>query len=229
MALKHQLKQGLSSLPKPKQTEWEFDLPEEQESLGDVLLSEEDAEVRDRRNRETKEAQELLERKRQTQVMQRDLPRPSVIDIGSLLAEATKIDDPIQQVIERESALLIANDALKYPISSMKVKGTASAILESFDDDSLARARQLVAAVAPKDMGAKSDEAFETAWNQHHKSSLLPGLAGYADDEEVDEKNLLSESFDVCYICRSHFHVSSFTNSSAENTRLHCLYRRKRE
>ncbi len=30
MAIRHQLKQGLAALPKPKETEWELELPEEE-------------------------------------------------------------------------------------------------------------------------------------------------------------------------------------------------------
>ena len=91
MAMKHQLKQGLASLPKPKDTEWELELPEEQQELiGTEELSEEDAELRDRRNREIREAQELLESKRRTQVLQRGLPRPAIVDINKLLKDVSE-------------------------------------------------------------------------------------------------------------------------------------------
>jgi pre-mRNA-splicing factor CDC5/CEF1 len=197
MAMKHQLRQGLASLPKPKDTEWELELPEEQqEVVGTEELSEEDAELRDRRNREIREAQELLESKRRTQVLQRGLPRPAIVDINKMLKDVSELSDPKEIAIAQEMALLIANDAVKYPTSNMKVKGAAKP-LEVFEDDTLARARLEIAMQLPKDMGAKGDELFEKAWKEVHTSSLLPGLIGYGDDED-DEQELMTKAFDVC-------------------------------
>merc|ERR1719160_765756 len=63
--LKGQLRSGLASLPKPKDTEWELDIPEEQkEEMQVEELTEEDAAERDRRERERREAEEALERRR---------------------------------------------------------------------------------------------------------------------------------------------------------------------
>ncbi len=197
MAMKHQLRQGLASLPKPKDTEWELELPEDQqEILGTGELSEEDAELRDRRNREIREAQELLESKRRTQVLQRALPRPAIVDIDKLLRDVSELSDSKESAIAQEMVLLIANDSIKYPTSNMQVKGTAKP-LEVFDDDSLARARLAIAIELPKDMGDKGDELFEQVWNEVHTSSLLPGLIGYGDDED-DERQLITKAFDVC-------------------------------
>jgi pre-mRNA-splicing factor CDC5/CEF1 len=197
MAMKHQLKQGLASLPTPKDTEWELELPEEQQELTRTEeLSEEDAELRDRRNREIREAQELLESKRRTQVLQRGLPRPAIADISKLLKEVSEITDSTEGAIAQEMALLIANDSIRYPTSAMKVKGEAKP-LEAFEDDSLARARLAIVMEASKDMGNKGDELFEIAWNEVHPSPLLPGLIGYGDDED-SEQELMSKAFDVC-------------------------------
>ncbi|KAI9736399.1 MAG: Pre-mRNA-splicing factor cef1 [Claussenomyces sp. TS43310] len=196
MAMKHQLKQGLASLPKPKDTSWELELPEEQsESSRTAELSEEDAEIRDRRNKQIREAQEMLEAKRKTQVLQKGLPRPAVVDIGAILQTASHTDDPVHASIEREAALLIAHDALKYPTSNMKVQGTSEA-LDTFSDDSLARARLEIAQEVSRDLTAKGQDIFEEAWNECHRSSLLPGLVGYGDKDEIDEHQLMTEAFD---------------------------------
>ncbi|RAL65658.1 hypothetical protein DID88_005329 [Monilinia fructigena] len=171
MTLKNSLRAGLASLPKPKDTEWELELPEEQqENLSVQELSEEDAELRDRRNRQIREAQEQLEFKRQTQVLQE----------GS---------------IEREAALLIANDALKYPTPGAKVKGTTKAI-EVFEDDALSQARLQLLIEVPRDLVEQGSDAFRTAWDDAHKSSLLPGLSGYDSDDEIDEHQMLLDAFD---------------------------------
>ncbi|PQE10276.1 hypothetical protein CJF32_00000787 [Rutstroemia sp. NJR-2017a WRK4] len=194
--MKNQLRAGLASLPKPKDTEWELELPEEQqEALNRQELSEEDAEIRDRRNRQIREAQEQLEFKRRTQVLQKGLPRPSVIDIDALMKTVANIPDPIESAIEKEAALLIANDALKYPTPGAKVRG-ASKPIDTFDDEALSQARLQLLMEVPKDLVEEGSDAFRDAWNAAHKSSLLPGLSGYDSDDEVDEQQLLIQAFD---------------------------------
>lgn len=189
-----------ASLPKPKETDWEFELPEEQqETNGDIELSEEDAAERDRRNREIREAAERAELKRRTQVLQRNLPRPSVVDIDSLLLRASHIPDLIDRAIAQEMALLIANDALKYPAPGSKVNGSAIP-LESFNDDALNTARLEIACEMPPDTTGKAAEEFEAAWLELHGSGKLPGLGGYGEDE-IDEHQLMVEAFDVCPTC----------------------------
>jgi pre-mRNA-splicing factor CDC5/CEF1 len=195
MAMKHKLKQGLASLPKPKDTEWELELPEEQqEALGREELSEEDAELRDRRNREIREAQEKLDFQRQTQVMQKGLPRTKAIDVDALFKAVSDISDPFEAVIAREAALLEANDALKYPVPGAKIKGNMTP-LDTLDDDALARARLEIDREIPEHIAKQTPEFFQKAWNDAQHSSLLPGLSGYRD--ETDELQLLVETFDV--------------------------------
>ncbi|KAE9371176.1 hypothetical protein N431DRAFT_376611 [Stipitochalara longipes BDJ] len=194
MSLKHKLKQGLASLPKPKDTEWELELPEEQqESIGVEELSEEDAEIRDRRNRQIREAQEQADFKRRTQVMQRGLPRSSAMDVDAMLKIAAAIEDPIKAAIAREAALLEANDALRYPVPGAKVRGVSSP-LDSFDDDALAQARLEITREIPAELAEKGSNLFQKAWEDAKTSSLLPGLSGYED--EVDEHEMLVEAFD---------------------------------
>ena len=45
LSMRHKLKQGLSSLPKPKETEWELEIPEDQQEVIVRDELEEDAEV----------------------------------------------------------------------------------------------------------------------------------------------------------------------------------------
>lgn len=196
MALKHKLRLGLASLPKPKDAEWELELPEEQqESLAAKELSEEDAEVRDRRQRQIRESEEKLEFQRRTQVVQRNLPRPSAIDIDAILKNAAKVSDPIASAIEREAALLVANDAIKYPPPGAKVRGSSKP-LETFDDEVLSNAKLMIALEVPRELAQKGSASFQAAWADAHSSSLLPGLSAYGDDE-IDEHQALVEAFDV--------------------------------
>ncbi|KAH7017556.1 pre-mRNA splicing factor component-domain-containing protein [Ilyonectria destructans] len=183
LAVRNQLRSGLSSLPKPKDTEWEFDIPDEQKEamqLEDVV--EEDAEERDRRDREIREAQEALEFRRRTQVMQRNLPRPVVVDLADLLKKASKLTDAAEALIAKESAALMANDAMKYPLPGAQVKG-APKVLPQLDDDSLAEARLLILSET-KPLPRLED--IQSAFEARASSSLLLGLGCYNDDEEEE-------------------------------------------
>ncbi|KZF23180.1 hypothetical protein L228DRAFT_245914 [Xylona heveae TC161] len=194
-SMKDTLRKGFAALPKPKETEWELELPEEQrEKAAPVELSEEDAAERDRRNRLLREAAERAEFKRQSQVLQKSLPRPSTVDVDALVENARHVKDPAERAIAEEMALLIANDATKYPIKGGKVHGK-SKILEQFEDDALNRARMEIVLEGPQGNSKERQEDFDAAWAAIHGSSMLPGLAGYGEDE-IDEHQLMVESFD---------------------------------
>ena len=190
----------MASLPKPKESDWELELPEEQqEAVGDTELSEEDATERDRRNNAIREVAERAEFKRRTQVMQKSLPRPAIIDIEVLIKEAAAIDDPIEKEIAQEMALLMANDALKYHVLDTKVHGSSQP-LEHFDDELLQKARLELPSEVPPSESESFQAEFAAAWEDVHGHSKLPGLAGYEDDE-IDEHQLMIEAFDVRFPC----------------------------
>ncbi|KAK6586808.1 hypothetical protein PZA11_000098 [Diplocarpon coronariae] len=190
VSMKHKLRQGLASLPKPKDVEWELELPEEQqELLSTEEVSEEDAAIRDRRNQEIREAQEAIEFKRRSQVMQKGLPRTRSVDINALLLMASQVSDPVMATIAREAALLEANDAIKFPVPGSKFRGKPAA-LDVIDDDDLARARLLITREVPEEAALLASEEFKQAWSEAKTNSLLPGISGYAD--EVDEHHMLN-------------------------------------
>ncbi|KAL8822924.1 MAG: hypothetical protein Q9191_006353, partial [Dirinaria sp. TL-2023a] len=193
---RNQLQSQFASLPRPKETEWELELPEERpETDSQVELSEEDAAERDRRNQVLREAAEAAEFSRRTQVLQRALPRPAIVDVGALMKTASGVSDAGERAIAQEMALLIANDAFKYPTPGSKIQGS-SRPLEIFDDDTLAKARLEVAMEMQADEHGKDQEGFESAWAElHNESSALPGLSSYGEDE-VDERQILTEAFD---------------------------------
>ncbi|CAL3962860.1 unnamed protein product [Diplocarpon coronariae] len=193
VSMKHKLRQGLASLPKPKDVEWELELPEEQqELLSTEEVSEEDAAIRDRRNQEIREAQEAIEFKRRSQVMQKGLPRTRSVDINALLLMASQVSDPVMATIAREAALLEANDAIKFPVPGSKFRGKPAA-LDVIDDDDLARARLLITREVPEEAALLASEEFKQAWSEAKTNSLLPGISGYAD--EVDEHHMLVQAF----------------------------------
>lgn len=192
MVLRHRLKQGLASLPKPKQQSWELELPEEQQELVTTNSGlAEDASERDRRERERRAAQELIERKRRTQVMQRDLPRPESVNVSVLLRAAQDMEDPVEREIAREAAMLMAYDAAKYPMPAAKQGGKLPR-LEQIDDIALVEARRLIMAEARDKL---KPEDVEAIWAKSNSNSLLLGLGCY-DDTEHEELVAMREAFD---------------------------------
>ncbi|KAF2739820.1 hypothetical protein EJ04DRAFT_540346 [Polyplosphaeria fusca] len=194
VVMRQGLKDKLAALPKPKENEWEFELPEERAASQTVEVSAEDASERDRRAEEFRKASERAEFGRQTQVVQRFLPRPSRVDVDALLRRAQDLEDSIEREIETEMALLIANDLQKF--GGGQVTGTLQPV-EKFSDDALAKARMELAlevsGESEKDKKTFHSE-FNTAWTNVHGSSKLPGLDGYEEDE-VDEHQLMTEAF----------------------------------
>jgi pre-mRNA-splicing factor CDC5/CEF1 len=194
-AKKEDLKSRLAALPKPKETSWEFELPEEQADQMEVEISEEDAAERDRRNKELQQAAERAEFGRQTQVVQRFLPKPSLVDIDAMLKHALDLSDPVEREIETEMAVLIANDVHKF--GNGQVTGKLQPV-EKMSDDALRAAKMEMALElamsTEKDKKAFHSE-FGTSWTNLHGSALLPGIAGYEEDE-IDEHQLMVEALD---------------------------------
>ncbi|KAL5048473.1 hypothetical protein BDW71DRAFT_196121 [Aspergillus fruticulosus] len=176
----------LAALPKPKETEWELEeLPSESaEPAVATEYSEEDAAVRDAREREAWKREVEAEHTRQTQVYQRALPRPAVLDIDALIERASQVADPITGVIAKEAALLIANDARKFPVPGAKIKGKPRK-LEKLDDKWLEEARAAIAAEASSRKLEEWSNEFDAKWSSSRQDTL-PGLCNYVDDDEED-------------------------------------------
>ncbi|RFU77276.1 pre-mrna-splicing factor cef-1 [Trichoderma arundinaceum] len=194
MAMQNQLRAGLAALPKPKDTEWEFEIPEDQREItatNDAM--EEDAAERDRRERERREAEEELERRRQTQVMQRGLPRPLVVDLTELLKRAKEIADPAAALIAVETATLMAHDAAKFPLNGSQVKGTLPH-LPQIDDGSLTDARlRILSETKPLPSFEDIQAVFES---RARGDSLLLGLGCY-NDEDGEQDAAMRAAFDA--------------------------------
>jgi len=194
-AKQQDLKSRLAALPKPKETSWEFELPEEQADQMEVEISEEDAAERDRRARELQQAAERAEFARQTQVVQRFLPRPAIVDIDAMLKRVLDLSDDMEREVETEMALLIANDVHNF--GGGQVTGTLRPV-ERISDDALRAAKMEMALelamTSEKDKKAFHSE-FAASWTQLHGTAILPGIAGYEEDE-IDEHQLLVEAFD---------------------------------
>ncbi|EQL31471.1 Pre-mRNA-splicing factor cef1 [Blastomyces dermatitidis] len=197
--LRRQLRSQLGSLPTPKEVEWELEeLPtEEAEPSVKEVLSEEDAAERDRRNKAAADRAAQAEFKRQTQVYQLGLPRPSVLNLDALVGKSSHVSDPAQHLITREMITLIAHDARKFPLPGAKIEGNAPK-LASFSDAQLAEARAaIVAEVASLPSQQDWQDTFTTSWSFLHESSGLPGLSLFTDDDDYEmQEQLMMTAFD---------------------------------
>ncbi|KAJ5413992.1 hypothetical protein N7509_000619 [Penicillium cosmopolitanum] len=189
--MRQQMRSKLASLPKPKETEWELEeLPSETaEPAAAVEFSEEDAAERDRRDREAREKAAQAEFKRQSQAYQRGLPRPAVLDLSALMERASHVADPIEALIAKEAALIIAHDSRRYPVPGAKVEGKAPK-LGRVDDKFLEAARVAIAAEAAGEAQQQQQqdnwqEQFDGVWT-NTRAQALPGLDNYVDEEEQD-------------------------------------------
>ena len=196
-SLRSQLQAQFAALPKPKETEWELELPEEQqEPKTSHGVSEEDAAERDRRNNAIREAAQRAEFKRRTQVMQKALPRPANVDIDKLLKDANGLQDPIQRLVSHEMALLIANDAFRFPTSRTKPKAPIRP-LETLPDEALEKARLEILLELPESERQEQQRSFEAALDEL-SSKTLPGLDAYSDEEDdAAAIQRLADTFEV--------------------------------
>ena len=155
------LRAKLSSLPRPKETEFELEeLPSEQaETNVNIEISQEDQDEIDRRETARKQAEADAEFKRQTRVFQRDLPRPRNVDLSALLQQAETIQDETKREIAIVAANLIANDAFTHPLDDSTPIRKTNFKLDVLPDDYLASARaELQSSLA----GPKLDRRIST-------------------------------------------------------------------
>lgn len=197
--IRSQLRSQLSSLPKPKEMEWELEeLPSEtaEPTLTDGQ-SEEDASERDRKLKAAAGKRAEAEFKRQTQVYQKGLPRPSILNVDALLEKSNQVTDPIGRLIAQETAVLISNDARKFPLPGAKIEGKPTKP-ERLSDELIAAARSAVAEeVASSGNQKQWQENFEGQWTTLHDSTDLPGLDIYADDEDFGaQQQRMASAFD---------------------------------
>ncbi len=193
MSMRSQLRSGLAALPKPKDMEFELELPEEQAESMTAEERQEDAADRDRRARERQAAIDELERRRRTQVMQRDLPRALVVDVSMLLKSASSLENEAESLIAQEAAALMANDATSFPLPGSQVKGTAKPLLH-IDDNSLADARLLIMAETQKLPDFKS---IQSTFTSRATDDTMLGLGCYADADEEEQRSAMLASFHV--------------------------------
>ncbi|MCJ1311982.1 CDC5 cell division cycle 5-like protein [Agyrium rufum] len=186
-SIKDRLKSQLASLPKPKETDWELELPDRPQAVnGGVEDTPEDASERDRRNEAIRQAAARAEFRRRTQVMQRGLPRPTLETVETWRKHPpASSEHPIELMVAKEMEMLVVNDALKFPPAGSKVKRAAPPI-EEFDEQAITLARMEILLEIPEDVLKEQRAEFERAWSDAHTAVALPGLDEY-EDEDGDE------------------------------------------
>ena len=163
-ASRNSLRGKLSSLPKPKETDWELELPDEQDEPVQAEGTEEDAAERDRREQLIREAADQAEFRRQSQVLQKGLPRPPLDCIEKLQREATGFDNRVENMIVNEMIALMKNDASRLGSRAAKPK-QRQASLETFSNEDLERARMEIALEISIGGTGKSQEEMDKYWD----------------------------------------------------------------
>lgn len=187
VSAKSALRAKLASLPRPKATEFELELPDEQAASTNGTSTEiEDQEEIDRRAREAEAARQQAEFRRQTQVLQRNLPRPKTVNYQQLLDRARSIEDPIKRQIAEEAAALMISDFSSHAQAGSKpVK--APVHIDSVPDEYIAAARATIAEEAYSDPALKSlyDGYFTSLGAIPVRNQLPSVMASYSSTEEL--------------------------------------------
>ncbi|KAK7206227.1 pre-mRNA splicing factor component-domain-containing protein [Myxozyma melibiosi] len=147
------LKKGFSNLPKPK-NDFEIVAPEEAEEEEEVSLAvqleeaelEEDAGERERKIKAIRAIEEERALARRSQVLQRGLPRPLLIDRKRLVSKAElESKDAVIAEIAKEYRDLVTSDALKYPVPQGQLLNAKDAPqLDDLDDGLKKKAMALI-------------------------------------------------------------------------------------
>ena len=190
-ASKNSLHNKLASLPKPKETDWELELPDEQQEPAQNKSTEEDAAERDRREQLIREAADQAEFRRQSQVLQKGLPRPNAINLKAMHTAAANTEDPAQRAVYEEVAVLVANDVFRFGLGNSKAKRIQPDV-EQFPVEALEQAKLEIAleistsgstrdredidkyleTITERAENENCDETFEVRTNRFHSTTF---------------------------------------------------------
>ncbi|CAG5131481.1 unnamed protein product, partial [Candidula unifasciata] len=201
----HQLRKGLASLPTPK-NDYEIVVPEDEHGAdGDIRGArhsvEDQADIDERADWE-KEQKRLAELKQRSQVIQRDLPRPS--DVNTNIMRPSGPNDPpltelqkAEELIKQEVLIMLYHDAVVTPTDGSKGSGPQKASQASYlayldknpyievDPGDMNKAEELLQKemqVVKEGMGhgELSQDTFAQVWEECYSQVLfLPGQNRY--------------------------------------------------
>ena len=186
-AAKSSLSAKLGALPRPKQTDFELELPDDQVEPSAESRSRQvqDAALRDAQAAAVKAEMERREFKRQTQVVKRQLPIPQSSSPQAIIDAMGDVEDPSIMAIAREAAVLTANDAQKF--GGANPTGRDQAQFERFDDHEIAGARMEIALELQTSSGSKDDNigAIYDSWETIHGGDVPEhGLGSHFEQVE---------------------------------------------
>ena len=183
----------LESLPKPMAPVIEIPIPEDpqEEQIAAAKKLQEDAAIRDARDKARRDAEELADFRRQSLVIQKGLPRPSVVDIDAMLKRASEEEEPARRLAYIQAAHLKANDAVKF--GGSKVRGTVTP-LPLISDVELSAAKRLVEQELSTPQAVADRERWTSSFiTLHSNQTELPCLQGYEGDEAGKVRILANE------------------------------------
>ncbi|KAH9951419.1 pre-mRNA splicing factor component-domain-containing protein [Amylocystis lapponica] len=181
---KRALRSGFMSLPKPENN-FELLVPEDEETddVADGALTEEDAGDRDARLRMLQEEEERKALARRTQVVQRGLPRPAVVDVARLFEGLTLDGEQPSDLVAADKAVnaeladLLLHDSIAYPLPGTSHPGGTQSTYEIPADDDIATARAAI----------HGELALSLGYPDANEEQMKQGFAALANQEEVDE------------------------------------------
>jgi pre-mRNA-splicing factor CDC5/CEF1 len=174
LAVRQQLRMGLSALPAPS-NKYELLMPEIEDEEDDAEAQMvEDSEDALQRKRDEIRAQEELKLRLRSQVLKRDLPRPLGVNRAYLETaddSATAMEEELRKADEemrREMLLMLLHEAVEYPIKGGEAP-KAHPPYQEMSEDELTAARKLLmeeVAVATANNGRVPPEVFARLWEQ---------------------------------------------------------------
>ncbi|KAF9557676.1 hypothetical protein CPC08DRAFT_668436 [Agrocybe pediades] len=183
---KRALKAGFMSLPKPENN-FELLVPDDEEAT-ETTMSElpQDAADRDAEIQRRREEEEKRALARRSQPVQLGLPRPSNVDISSLLndlnldAEDVSADlQRAQRLVNAELVSLLHHDAISFPVPGTKHAGSSQSSYIPPDDEALEAAKLVV----------HEELASSVGFPSANPAQLREGLLKLSKTEDVAEEN----------------------------------------
>ncbi|XP_035894892.1 cell division cycle 5-like protein [Anopheles stephensi] len=229
--LKSSLKEGLASLPTPR-NDYEIVVPDNETDEGaddgsmdvdQMVPDQADVDEKRKRNKLAQEAKELSLR---SQVIQRDLPRPLEINT-TVLRPANEMHgltdlQKAEELVKQEMVKMLNYDALRNPIQQQQVSAAKRPMLsqyqsyleqhpyESIDEAELAEARQMLTAemgVVKHGMahGDLSLESYTQVWQECLAQVLyLPSQNRYTRANLASKKDRIESAEKRLEINRKH-------------------------
>jgi len=200
LAIRSQLKMGLSALPEPS-NEYKIMMPElpEEEEEGDLRRPmEEDAADTLARDLALAKAKEESRMRLRSQVLKRGLPRPLGIAQPFLEDGPTSEGEEAlnEEMIKKEMVVMLTHDAIQYPIKGIKPPSSVSTHYEEFTEQDMDTARSLLRSEldeVKRERGNVSFALYAKAEDELRDGFVfVPAKKRFVSKEEATKEDLLN-------------------------------------